>query len=59
MPRTPADRCSAHGGERPIVPSRATALTPLLLAYTDAAKMWGYALGVADRLTGRIRPPQP
>ncbi len=36
----------------------ATALTPALLAYTDVAKMCGYALGVVDRLTGRVRPPQ-
>jgi hypothetical protein len=29
---------------------------PALLAFTDAAKMWGYLLGLADRLTGRVRP---
>jgi glycosyltransferase involved in cell wall biosynthesis len=37
----------------------ATALTPVLLAFTDLAKLCGYGLGVADRLTGRVRPPQP
>jgi len=34
----------------------ATALTPALLAFTDVAKMTGYALGLADRLTGRVQP---
>jgi glycosyltransferase involved in cell wall biosynthesis len=34
----------------------ATIAVPLLLACTDIAKMWGYALGLADRLTGRVRP---
>jgi hypothetical protein len=28
---------------------------PALLAFTDVAKMWGYALGLADRLAGRVR----
>ena len=36
----------------------ATALVPALLALTDAAKICGYALGLADRLTGRVRPAQ-
>ncbi|HEX3301190.1 MAG TPA: glycosyltransferase [Actinomycetota bacterium] len=34
----------------------ATIAVPGLLAFTDVAKMWGYALGLADRLTGRVRP---
>jgi glycosyltransferase involved in cell wall biosynthesis len=34
----------------------ATALTPALLAFTDVAKMTGYALGLADRLAGRVQP---
>jgi glycosyltransferase involved in cell wall biosynthesis len=36
----------------------ATALVPALLAFTDVAKMWGYALGLADRLAERVRPLQ-
>jgi glycosyltransferase involved in cell wall biosynthesis len=36
----------------------ATALVPALLAFTDAAKMCGYALGLRDRSTGRVRPAQ-
>jgi hypothetical protein len=35
----------------------ATMLTPALLAFTDVAKMTGYALGLVDRLTGRVQPP--
>jgi hypothetical protein len=31
---------------------------PALLAFTDLAKMVGYALGLADRATGRVRPAQ-
>jgi glycosyltransferase involved in cell wall biosynthesis len=34
----------------------ATAAVPLLLAFTDIAKMVGYGLGLADRLTGRVGP---
>ena len=34
----------------------ATVVIPALLAYTDVAKIWGYALGLADRLSGRVRP---
>jgi glycosyltransferase involved in cell wall biosynthesis len=34
----------------------ATLAVPALLAFTDVAKMCGYALGLADRLTGRVRP---
>jgi len=33
----------------------ATLAVPALLAYTDVAKMWGYALGLVDRLGGRVR----
>jgi glycosyltransferase involved in cell wall biosynthesis len=36
----------------------ATVAAPALLAFTDAAKMCGYALGLADRLTGRVGPAQ-
>ena len=35
----------------------ATVATPALLAFTDAAKMAGYVLGLADRLTGRVQAP--
>jgi glycosyltransferase involved in cell wall biosynthesis len=34
----------------------ASLAVPALLAFTDAAKMWGYARGLADQLTGRVRP---
>ncbi len=34
----------------------ATLAVPAVLAFTDVAKMCGYALGLADRLTGRVRP---
>jgi glycosyltransferase involved in cell wall biosynthesis len=44
--RTPRDRALA------------TLAVPALLAFTDLAKMCGYALGVADRITGRVRPGQ-
>jgi glycosyltransferase involved in cell wall biosynthesis len=54
--RGPVRRARARAGDR--APA-ATVLTPALLAFTDAAKLWGYTLGVADRLTGRVRPPQP
>jgi glycosyltransferase involved in cell wall biosynthesis len=36
----------------------ASVLVPALLAFTDAAKMCGYTLGLRDRLTGRVRPAQ-
>jgi glycosyltransferase involved in cell wall biosynthesis len=55
--RTPVVRARAR-----VATSRdrvfATALVPALLAFTDVAKMWGYALGLADRLAGRVRPLQ-
>ena len=54
--RGPVRRARARAGDRALA---ATFLTPALLAFTDAAKMCGYALGVADRVTGRVRPPQP
>jgi glycosyltransferase involved in cell wall biosynthesis len=37
----------------------ATVLTPALLGFTDLAKMTGYALGLADRVRGRVAPPAP
>jgi glycosyltransferase involved in cell wall biosynthesis len=55
--RTPVRRAHARlatSRDRAI----ATVLVPALLAFTDAAKMCGYALGLADRLTGRVHPPQ-
>jgi glycosyltransferase involved in cell wall biosynthesis len=54
--REPVARARARAGGRALA---ATILTPALLALTDIAKLSGYALGVADRLTGRVRPPQP
>jgi hypothetical protein len=53
--RTPVTRARARLTEerdRAI----ATLAVPALLAFTDVAKMWGYTLGLADRLTGRVRP---
>jgi glycosyltransferase involved in cell wall biosynthesis len=37
----------------------ATLAVPALLAFTDLAKMWGYAHGLVDRLTGRVGGPAP
>jgi cellulose synthase/poly-beta-1,6-N-acetylglucosamine synthase-like glycosyltransferase len=54
--REPVRRARRRAPDRALA---ATALTPVLLAFTDMAKLCGYALGVADRLTGRVRPPQP
>jgi len=54
--RAPVARARARAGDR--APA-ATILTPALLAFTDLAKLTGYGLGVTDRLTGRVRPPQP
>jgi glycosyltransferase involved in cell wall biosynthesis len=54
--RAPVTRARARAAERTLA---ATILTPALLAFTDLAKICGYALGVADRLGGRVRPPQP
>ena len=55
--RTPIQRAHERVGtsrERAI----ATLAVPALLAFTDIAKMCGYALGLADRITGRVRPGQ-
>jgi len=52
--RGPVRRARSRAGDRAMT---AAVLTPLLLAFTDAAKMCGYVLGVTDRLTGRVRPP--
>jgi glycosyltransferase involved in cell wall biosynthesis len=52
--RDPVRRARSRAGDRALA---ATVFTPLLLAFTDAAKMCGYVMGVRDRLTGRVRPP--
>jgi glycosyltransferase involved in cell wall biosynthesis len=55
--RTPVVRARAR-----VATSRdraiATIAVPALLAFTDVAKMCGYALGLADRLAGRVPPAQ-
>ena len=53
--RTPITRAHARLTD-PRDRAIATLAVPVLLAFTDAAKMWGYALGLADRLTGRAKP---
>jgi glycosyltransferase involved in cell wall biosynthesis len=53
--RTPITRAHARLTD-PRDRAIATLAVPVLLAFTDAAKMWGYALGLADRLTGRAEP---
>ena len=53
--RTPITRARARLAD-PRDRAIATVAVPALLAFTDVAKMWGYALGLADRLTGRVRP---
>ena len=53
--RTPVRRARARVTS-PRDRAAATMLTPALLAFTDVAKMTGYALGLADRLTGRVQP---
>ena len=55
--RTPIARAHARLTD-PRDRAVATVAVPALLAFTDVAKMWGYALGLADRLTGRVRPNQ-
>jgi len=55
--RTPIARAHARLTD-PRDRAVATVAVPALLAFTDVAKMWGYALGLADRLTGRVRPQQ-
>jgi hypothetical protein len=55
--RAPISRARARltdGRDRAL----ATVAVPALLAFTDLAKMVGYALGLADRATGRVRPAQ-
>jgi glycosyltransferase involved in cell wall biosynthesis len=51
--RGPVRRARGRAGDRTFA---ATLLTPALLWFTDAAKIYGYLLGLADRLTGRVRP---
>jgi hypothetical protein len=53
--RTPVARAHARLTD-PRDRAIAAIAVPALLAFTDAAKMWGYLLGLADRLTGRVRP---
>jgi glycosyltransferase involved in cell wall biosynthesis len=53
--RTPIARARARLTD-PRDRAFATVAVPALLAFTDVAKMCGYALGLADRLTGRVRP---
>jgi glycosyltransferase involved in cell wall biosynthesis len=52
--RTPITRAQARLTD-PRDRAIATLAVPALLAYTDVAKIWGYALGLADRLSGRVR----
>ena len=52
--RTPIARAHARLTD-PRDRALATVAVPALLAFTDVAKIWGYALGLADRLTGRVR----
>jgi hypothetical protein len=54
--RGPVRRARGRARDRALA---ATMLTPALLWFTDVAKMYGYVLGLADRMTGRVRPPQP
>jgi glycosyltransferase involved in cell wall biosynthesis len=53
--RTPVTRARARLTD-PQERAIATIAVPALLAFTDVAKMWGYTLGLIDRLTGRVRP---
>jgi glycosyltransferase involved in cell wall biosynthesis len=53
--RTPIARARARLTD-PRDRSVAAIAVPALLAFTDVAKMCGYVLGLADRLTGRVRP---
>src|SRR5436853_199224 len=53
--RTPITRARVRLTE-PRDRALAVVAVPALLAFTDVAKMCGYALGLADRLTGRVRP---
>jgi len=53
--RTPISRARARVSD-PRDRALASLVVPALLAFTDVAKMWGYARGLADRLTGRVQP---
>ena len=53
--RTPVRRAQARVTS-PRDRAIATIATPALLAFTDVAKLCGYALGLVDRLSGRVRP---
>ena len=53
--RTPVRRGWARARNTP-ERAIATVAVPALMAFTDAAKMAGYAAGLADRLTGAGRP---
>jgi glycosyltransferase involved in cell wall biosynthesis len=53
--RTPLARARTRLGT-PRDRALATLAVPALMAFTDAAKVAGYATGLADRLTGRVRP---
>ena len=55
--RTPMTRAHARLTE-PRDRVIATLAVPVLLAFTDVAKMWGYVLGLTDRLTGRVQPQE-
>jgi glycosyltransferase involved in cell wall biosynthesis len=55
--RTPIER-AARRVATPRDRALAVIAVPGLLAFTDAAKMCGYALGLADRIAGRVGPGQ-
>ena len=51
--RQPVRRARARAADKRAL---ATIVTPALLAFTDVAKLCGYVLGLADRLSGRVQP---
>ena len=51
--RTPVRRARARAPQRR---AAVTLLVPALLFFTDVAKLYGYARGLADRLGGRVQP---
>jgi glycosyltransferase involved in cell wall biosynthesis len=51
--RTPVVRARTRAPRRR---AAVTVLVPALLLFTDMAKMYGYARGLADRLGGRVQP---
>jgi len=51
--RTPVVRARTRAPRRR---AAVTLLVPALLLFTDMAKMYGYARGLADRLGGRVQP---